>query len=146
MMKKTKKLYELSSADEALAKRLIEAQDKAAVTVIAAEAGITLTDADFEAIEAERKRIILTEGSEQLSDDELEAVAGGDACTCEDCGIGVSGKGMFTGDPKREAEDYTCRCSSFGQGNFMFYNVDGKPWRFRRCECTRYGNGESVLV
>lgn len=59
MTENIKKLIELASADEALKNRLIGAS-KEAVIAIAREAGITLTDADFE-----------------LPEDALDSVSGG---------------------------------------------------------------------
>ncbi len=62
------RFLELVSKDEVLCEKMKKA-DKAAQIDMAKELGIELSDADFEQ-------------SSELSDDELDAVAGGGTCAC----------------------------------------------------------------
>ena len=140
MTENIKKLNELAGADEALAKRLTEARDKEALTAIAAEAGVTLTEADFEVMEAERKRVILAQGSEQLSDDEMNAVTGGDYCFCFAGGGGVYRSGKDASG--NSAADLTCGCVGYGVGD---QKHDGSN-NTTRCECAGWGEGDTILV
>ena len=150
MTENIKKLTELAQADEALVKRLAEAQDKEAVATIAAEAGITLTDADFEAIAAERKRIILDQGVEMLSDDELDAVAGGGKCKCFGGGFGAK-----SGETRRDVgytlivQDDPCICPivGFGHTTYRYRKAFGGMVEYyeERCRCGAWGNGSAEV-
>ena len=94
-----KKFLELVSKDESLKKKMMALNDmepeKAiqAGIALAKELGIELIEADF----AKEK----SDGG--LSDDELDAVAGGGGCGCA-----VAGGGDGPG--------YTCGCFAFGSG------------------------------
>lgn len=100
MTDNVKKLMEKVSADEALKAKLEELgrqagedEEKAKdlMKTFAAEQGITLTEEDFEA------------GKEELSEEELESVAGGKVCVCV-------GGGYGSGD------NWTCYCAGAGSG------------------------------
>ena len=104
MTENLSKFLEAVSDDEELKEKLAEAKDKETVIALAAEKGFTLTEDDLKADKPSGSRI--------LSDDELEAVAGGVAgrCTCENGGIGA---------PRKIASDDISLC---------FSNGDGRPW------------------
>ena len=95
-----KKFLEAASSDEALKNELQAFADstskdmKAATIEFAAKHGFTLTEEDFESSEME-----------ELTEDELEAVAGGVA----HCGCGIAGGGA--GDGR------SCGCGFIGIGS-----------------------------
>ena len=99
-----KKFMELVSKDENLKQKMQSFNDmepeKAiqASIALAKELGIELSEADF----AEKK------SGGELSDDELDAVAGGGGCGCA---FGGGGNGT-----DRWGDDYTCGCVGYGQG------------------------------
>ena len=74
-----KKFLELASGDAELVERL-NGMDKDAIIAEAQQRGIALSEADFAA-----------DTSAELSDDELDAVAGGGKCACVVCGVGKAG-------------------------------------------------------
>lgn len=79
MTENIKKLLQLASDNEELKNRLNKAS-KDEIISIAKENGVTLTDADFEQ-------------SSEVSDDELNAVAGGDIFNntfCDQIGVGIN--------------------------------------------------------
>lgn len=118
MTEKLKEFYELLSAKPELGERLKD-ETMAAAIALAAEYGITLTQADFGAGECE------------LDDDELDAVAGGAACMCMSGGIGEGNQG----------EAKTCPCPLNGLGELYRKNEDGSVTGSVRCWCTTVGNG-----
>ena len=101
MTENLSKFLEAVSEDEALKEKLAEAKDNETVIALAAEKGFILTEDDLKSDKPSGGRI--------LSDDELEAVAGGVAgrCTCENGGIGAP--------PKIASED-KFSCFSNGDG------------------------------
>ena len=111
MTENLKKFLEVVSTNEELQKKLTNAS-KEEIVAVAAEAGFVLTDAD------------LVQKNE-LSDDELDTVAGGGRKA--NCGCGVGGGG--TGD---ESDD-TCACVVYGLG----YEKNGDC----RCHCPIAGVG-----
>ena len=104
MTENMKKWLELVSQNEDLQKKLVSLQDKtieqqkAAAIALAKENGITLTDEDLEKSQ-----------SEELSDDELDAVAGGGGCGCPFYGYGE-------GNDNKTNKEYTCDCLVGGSG------------------------------
>lgn len=118
MTEKLKEFYELLSAKPELGERLKD-ETMAAAIALAAEYGITLTQADFGAGECE------------LDDDELNAVAGGAACMCMSGGTGEGNQG----------EAKTCPCPLNGLGELYRKNEDGSVTGSVRCWCTTVGNG-----
>jgi predicted ribosomally synthesized peptide with nif11-like leader len=103
------KLAKIASLDEKLSVKLQKAS-KEQVVVLAKEHGITLTEADFEAPQG------------AVSDDELEAAAGGGNCICALGGGGKAGEG-----------EKTCACVLVGLG---YYTGGGL-----RCSCANLGSG-----
>lgn len=96
----------------------------------AAELGIPLTAADFEAPEGE------------LSEDELVAVAGAGECYCA-----VGGGGTSSDYEDRECYSYgfvdqVCWCVMYGEGWRDDYRY-GETWTGdeQRCECPMIGTG-----
>jgi len=85
------------------------------IVPFAKEAGYDLTAEDFKVDEA---------ASGELSDEELEAVAGGGGCRCEEKGAGM-GADDFTNCM------YHCLCVAAGAGAYSGVN----------CVCTGYGEG-----
>lgn len=111
MTENIKKFLELVSGNEELASKAKNAS-KDEIIALAKEAGIALTEADFEAQSAE------------ISDDELDAVTGGKKCICA-----LSGGG--TGESSTGTK--TCACVGYGQGDMK----NGKM----RCQCPLAGSG-----
>ncbi|MBR1751583.1 MAG: Nif11-like leader peptide family RiPP precursor [Ruminococcus sp.] len=123
MSENLKKFMEAVSAEGQETIEKVNNADKETLIAIAAERGITLTDADFEQE--------LPEG--ELSDDELDAVAGGDSCVCFIGGGGSSDETVLGTDEK-------CTCVFAGVGK----GVDAKsPRERRRCICDFAGIGDS---
>lgn len=111
MNEKVKKFLELVSAEGQESIERMNKADKDELIAMAAQKGITLTEEDFKP------------QSGELSDDEMEAVAGG----YSQCGEG------------------RCACFNSGEGN-------GKKYEIRlcvfhgvsdeRCQCNSYGMGD----
>ena len=123
MTENMKKFLELVSKNEELGKKLCEA-DKEAVIAMAKELGIALTNADFAQ-------------NNELSDDELDAVAGGGW----DCGCFMGGGGTGDGEITFVGETVnqkTCACVLAGAG--MATYSDGKDRS--RCACALAGTGD----
>ena len=121
MTENLKKFMELASADKTLGERVGSA-DKEMLFIIAKENGIELTEADFAPPLGE------------LSDDELETVAGGGECYCA-----LGGGGTKDG-AHGYAEQYwggldVCACVVAGFG----YYGNGKE----RCGCAFAGGGSN---
>lgn len=105
-----KKLLELASSDQELAQKL-ENADKEAMLQIAKEQGIALTEEDF------------NQSDTMISDEELDAVAGGKKCGCAVTGMGLC-------DEKADG----CVCACGGAGKFYDKSV--------RCVCVMGGYGK----
>ena len=124
MTENAKKWLELVSGDPELQQKTKELQtetidqQKAKITELAQAHGITLTEEDF----------AIPQGGE-LSDDELDAVAGGDGCGCPAIG---GGKGY---DEKLEY-DYKCGCIAVGGGGGKT-----KEEKNLNCICNIIGGG-----
>ena len=105
MTENAKKWLELVSTDPELQQKTKELQtetidqQKAKITELARAHGITLTEEDF---------AIPQDG--ELSDDELDAVAGGGGCGCPVIGGGE-------GEDAETGEHYGCGCFVSGGGN-----------------------------
>lgn len=114
-----KKFLELIEQNEALKQRVTELDANTETKVLdyialAAEYGVQLTEADFQQTDAG-----------ELSDDELDAVAGGKTCVC------VAGGGG-TGEDATGTK--TCACVMIGNGDMQ----SGE----RRCVCALGGGGQ----
>ena len=112
MTENMKKFLEMISQDDELAQKCSTMCAKEIIS-LAQEMGITLTAADFE-----------NPTVEELSDDELDAVAGGQILNCS-CALGGGGKG--------DSNDKPCACVALGLG----YRKDGSE----RCFCPLAGIG-----
>ena len=86
------------------------------IVPFAKEAGYDLVAEDFKVDEP---------ASGEISDEELEAVAGGGGCLCAE-----KGAGMGTDDYTNCV--YLCGCTASGEGEYSGVN----------CMCTGYGEGE----
>lgn len=113
MTENMQKFLETISSNEEL-KAKLENASKESIVSLAREVGITLTDADFEAQQGE------------ISDDELDAVAGGKYCYCA---AGGGGTGESSTNTK------TCVCVGSGGGR----TKTGQT----RCACVMAGYGEN---
>lgn len=91
MNESIKKLLEMASNNPELQQKL-NGTLRESLIALAKEAGISLTDADFEQ-------------AGEISDDELTTVAGGEKCYCV-----VGGAGSGDGNVK------TCACVIYGNG------------------------------
>ena len=106
MSENLKKFLELIASNKEIEAKALacnelgEEKGRIALIELAKENGIELTLADFEKKEEA--------ASHELSDDELDAVAGG-ACGCA---IGGGGKGIDEFDDKK----YKCVCVALGEG------------------------------
>lgn len=112
MNENLKKFLEKVSEDKALAEKVSAEKNPAALIPLAKEMGIELTEADL-------KRPV-----EELSDDELDTVAGGGDVSCA-CAMGGGGT--------KDANDKTCACVLAGVG----YAKD----KSERCLCGFAGYG-----
>ncbi len=105
MSENMKKFLELVSKDETLKQKMQAFKDMEPADAISAgitlakELGIELTEADF----AKEK------SGGELSDDELDAVAGGGGCGC-------AGAGGGGGTDINDGDTYGCACVAYGQG------------------------------
>jgi predicted ribosomally synthesized peptide with nif11-like leader len=124
MSENLKNFLELIASNKELEKKALatnelgEEKGKAAMLALAKENGIELTLADLEK----------KEESGELSDDELDAVAGGGFCTCV-----VAGGGG--GTDANDGQIYGCACTSYGQGG------DGRK-KDSNCACIVIGEGQ----
>ena len=111
MSENVKKFLEAISSKKEMAEKLNEAS-KEEIIAIAAKLGIALTDADFAQ-------------NNEISDDELDAVAGGvDNCYC------IAGGGGSKTDRGK-----TCACILGGGGEYISGGA--------RCVCVAMGIGEN---
>ena len=131
MSENLKKFLELISSNKELEAKALacnelgEEKGKAALIALAKECGIELTAADLEKKEEP--------ASGELSDDELDAVAGGfDHNTCF-CVAGGGGGGKDSKDGKT----YGCACVLYGQGG------DGRANDYN-CTCVGCGSGDDA--
>ena len=106
-----KKFLEQASGDAELAERL-NGMYKDSIIAEARQRGIELTDADF-----------VEDESAELSEDELDEVAGGGKCAC-----------VLGGGGKADDNGKKCSCVLDGSGEF-------KDSRIYRCMCIGAGGG-----
>ena len=116
MSENLNKFLELVSKDAELVEKVRTADMETLIT-IAKEVGIVLTEAD------------LTPPSTEISDDELDVVAGGKDCYCA---IGGGGSG--------DDSDKTCACVGSGVG-LAKDSADGYKNAGTRCWCALGGWG-----
>ena len=112
MSENLKKFLEKVSEDRALAEKVSKETDQQALIDLAKEMGFELTAADF------------AKPAEELKDDELEAISGGDDVSCA-CALGGGGT--------KDSNDKTCACVLAGAG----YSKRG----WERCVCGFAGYG-----
>lgn len=115
------KLLKILSENEELGKKFTQLKE-ADLIAAAKELGIELTEADFAAPDGE------------VSESELESIAGGSSCKCY----------MAGGGTKTSGEDAACGCWAYGQGN----TASNSPCvDFRdviRCQCIHSGEGDTL--
>lgn len=126
-----KKFLELVSQNEELGKKL-NGMNKEEIIAAAKELGVELTEDD------------LKQESEELSDDELDAVAGGKSCACV-----LGGGGKKTGDGSIYD---VCACVAAGTGlkttgGTLTYDPVKDEWnsetnKVARCVCVAAGAGK----
>ena len=117
------RIFELASQDDEFAEKLNAAETPEAAAALLADKGLDVSAGDLQALAQP------AEGAVKLSEDELDAVAGGGACYCV-----VGGYGS-----KNDHGDYACGCAVAGYGDGHYRN--GK---LCRCACFGEGGGESV--
>ena len=117
MNEKMKQLLETVSGDAEFTEKLKNAPDAAAIIALAKEKGFDLTEEDLKP----------ADGIQEISDDEIESVAGGKKCYC------------FTGGGGEETKENEgiCACVLIGMGGA---GTDGN-WITARCECFYSGFG-----
>ena len=118
----------VSAADEEYIERLKKASIEE-VIAMAAEKGVELTKADFEPSD---------EHSDEISLDELNAVAGGNQCECVFAGGGV--QHLTENDDGTESGEGGCGCFAYGVGD----SIDHDVHRGHRCECPVQGTGYGI--
>ena len=104
MKENVKKFLEELSKSAELRNKLRGSNDKEKMMKVAKAHGFELSEADFH-----------TSGMNELSEDEMQAVAGGAVCSCSKQGHGTE-------------EDLSCSCNGAGEG----INVTNNGWR---CGC-----------
>ena len=112
MSENFKKFLENVSADEELTKKVSNEQDVNVLIAMAKDMGLEICEADFK------------QTATELSDDELDAVAGGGDVSCA-CAMGGGGT--------KDVNDRTCACVLAGAG----YTKNGRE----RCLCGFAGYG-----
>ena len=117
------KLFEIASQDEGFVERFNAAESPEAVVELLKGKGLDVTAEDLQALAQPAGQEAV-----ELSDEELEAVAGGDDCYCVVGGGGTAG-----------GVDRTCGCVIEGLGTFTEKN--GKIGD--RCICVTGGMGAS---
>ena len=117
-----KKFLEAASQDKAFIEKLKKAETPEAVIALAAEKGFTLTMEDL--------KPALQTG--EVSDDEMDAVAGGKECYCAIGGGGVAG-----------GNDTVCACVLMGEGDGYWKTITGEIIIKQRCICPFAGQGDS---
>ena len=118
----SEKIFELASQDEEFAEKFGAAETPEAIVALLAEKGLDVAADDLQALAQPA-----AEGAVKLSEDELDAVAGGKACYCVVGGGGVKGK-----------YDETCGCAAAGWGYFIDHTAGD---RHVRCQCAVAGEG-----
>lgn len=121
MTENLKKFLEALSSNEELGQKASAASQEE-LLAMAKELGIELTEDDFK------------QESKELSDDELDAVAGGKACVCVAGGGGE--KDTFNGGRKDIPLDNVCACVVVGTGTYTW-----KGRKEQRCLCSVGGYG-----
>ncbi|MBO4375581.1 MAG: Nif11-like leader peptide family natural product precursor [Lachnospiraceae bacterium] len=116
MTENAKAFLEKASEDEEFLERLKKAGTKEEAIALAKEKGFELTEEDLKSG---------TSGKQALSNDELDAVAGGKECSC------VLGGG---GD-KGGYDNNSCGCTTYGEG------LDNNAVN---CDCFNTGSGDYV--
>ena len=111
-----KQFLEVASKDKDLIEKLNQAPDMESVIALAKEKGFILTEEDLK----QDARI------QNIPDENLDAVAGGDRCICA---LGGGGTGT-------EANEKTCACVMFGLGE----KIKGDEIE-DRCVCGGWGTG-----
>ena len=119
MTENMRKFIENISANNELAEK-IGSMTKDELIVLANGMDLELTEADF------------AQASSELSDDELDAVAGGGVCACV-----MGGGGTSDGSNTSNLSDAVCACVLGGSGK----NKGG----YTRCVCVMGGGGNSVI-
>ena len=113
------RILEVASQDEDFGKKLSEAEAPEAVVELLRERGLDVAVEDLQALAQPADQDAV-----ELSDDELEAVAGGGECGCSVYGGGKAG-----------GKDKSCGCYVYGQGGSKGEGV--------RCGCVYGGWGDS---
>ena len=126
MNENLKKLAEFISAQDEETIKKVTKMEAEELIAYAAENGITVTAEELEEAEKEVKERAAKKEEGELSDDELDAVAGGAVCACAVGGGGKGGK-----------HDETCGCFVAGWGEEHNYH----GWY--RCWCVVGGGGKT---
>ena len=113
------KILEIASQDEGFVERFNAAESPDAIAELLKGKGLDVTAEDLQALAQPADQDAV-----ELSDDELEAVAGGGNCGCATYGGGKAG-----------GKDKSCTCYIYGQGK-------GKGVS-DRCECVYGGWGNT---
>ena len=125
-----RKFLEAASQDTEFLEKFSKAESQEAIVALAAEKGFALTEEDLK-----QEQPV----SGDVSDDELDAVAGGQTCACV-----LGGGGKASGSSK------TCACFMGGVGNIElpWVTKDGMHFtsEYLRCVCPGAGGGEDHAI
>ena len=121
------KILELVSGNEVLARRMEEAKSLEELVQLLNENGLDATAEELEAAASPNAGV-------ELSEDELDAVAGGDHCFCVAGGGGEDGEHEDVYHRGTKAKEKTCACVGVG-----FASSDTDPFR---CFCIIIGTGD----
>ena len=134
MNENLKKLTEFLSAQDAETRKKASKMEETELIAFASEHGITVTAEDF--AEAKKQAEENKKASEdgELSDDELDAVAGGGSCGCFIVGGGTEDLAHVDDEAWG---DGGCACVAYGQGDDLQYGEHVGA----RCLCGGYGEG-----
>ena len=122
------RILELASGNEELAKRIEEAKSFEELAQLLNENGLDVTAEQLQAA-------LSSDADSELSEDELNAVAGGDNCFCFAGGGGGSGEHQNVHHRESKAKEDTCVCVLFGLSSSETYVF--------RCFCVFAGSGDN---
>ena len=139
MNENLKKLAEFLSAQDEETRKKASKMEETELTAFAAEHGITVTAEDFAEAKKQAEETKKAAADGELSDDELDAVAGGGICACPVVGGGT--EELYYDNENEATGDGGCACVAYGQGDRIYDDEHSRA----RCTCYVGGAGGSYL-